>query len=280
LERLAPRVVVNTVGPFQGADYDVARACIARGIHYIDLADGREFVNGIGALDAEAKAKGVAVIAGASTVPCLSSAVIAHFGAPKSLVYGITPGQRVSPGPAATAAVLTYVGRRFKNRFGWQDIHRVAYPGLGKRWMANCDIPDLDLFPARYGIEDIRFSAGLELGVLHLGLWLLSWAVRLGLPLDLPRHAAFLRKAAHLFDAFGSADGGMHMVLKFSDGRERRWFLIARDGDGPQVPCVPAILLAERALRGALAPGAYPCVGLIALAEYMDALKSFAITAG
>src|SRR3989344_4363587 len=35
--------VVNTVGPFQGSDYTVAKACAAQGIHYVDLADGRAY---------------------------------------------------------------------------------------------------------------------------------------------------------------------------------------------------------------------------------------------
>lgn len=279
LDKLRPAVVVNTVGPFQGASYDVARSCIARGIHCIDLADARDFVTGIAALDADAKAKGIAVISGASTVPCLSSAVIEHFGVPvKSLVYGITPGQKVTPGPAATKAVLSYAGRKFHGIYGWQDIHRVAYPGLGKRWMGNCDIPDLDLLPARYGIERIRFSAGLELAVPHLGLWLLSWMVRLGLPLDLPRHAPLLWRMGRWFDVFGSADGGMHMFLTGRDGSERRWFIIARNGDGPQIPCVPAIVLARRALSGKLASGAYPCVGLLTLDEYLAELSGFDVS--
>ena len=79
LEILKPLVVINTCGPFQNADYGIARACIASGVHYIDLADGRDFVTGITQLDADAKEHNVAVISGASTVPALSAAVIEHF---------------------------------------------------------------------------------------------------------------------------------------------------------------------------------------------------------
>ena len=86
----------------------------------------------------------------------------------------------------------------------------------------------------------------LELSLLHLGLWGLGWLARLGLPLDLPRHAGTLLKVSNLFNRFGSADGGMHMILRGRghDGapHERRWFIVAKNGDGPQIPCVPAIL--------------------------------------
>lgn len=47
-----PSVVVHTSGPFQDSDYSVARACLAAGVHYVDLADGRQFVRAFGQLDA------------------------------------------------------------------------------------------------------------------------------------------------------------------------------------------------------------------------------------
>ena len=59
--------------------YDVAKACIAWGCHYIDLADGREFVDGISALDALARENNVLVVSGASSVPCLTSALVDHW---------------------------------------------------------------------------------------------------------------------------------------------------------------------------------------------------------
>lgn len=282
LDALRPRIVVNTCGPFQTSGYDVAEACIARGIHYIDLADGRAFVTGITALDAAAKAAGVSVISGASTVPGLSSAVIEHFrhefDTIDAIDFGISPGQKTPRGLATVTAIMTYVGKPFHGVRGWQNVHRRAYPTLGRRWMANCDIPDLDLLPARYGIKSVRFFAGSELGVLHLSTWAMSWLVRLGLPLDLPRHAALLLRMSNWFDVFGSADGGMHVILR-GGGRERRWFLIARNGCGPQVPCVPAIVLAKKLMSGAVLPsGAYPCVGLISLEEYLGELSRFDIT--
>ena len=292
LINLHPCVVVNTCGPFQNADYNVAETCIANGVHYIDLADGREFVTGIKKLDAAAKARGVSVISGASTVPGLSSAVLEHFkhqfSSINTLRFGISPGQKAERGLATTQGILTYVGKPLApfagntRAYGWQDIYRQEYPGLGKRWMANCDIPDLDLLPPVYCIQSIQFSAGLQLAPLHLGLWALSWLIRLGVPLNLPEQAASLLSASNWFDRLGCADGGMHMIITGTaqDGSPHtiKWFIIAKDGYGPYIPTIPAIVLAKKIANGILpAPGSYPCVALVSLEEYLEELKDYPI---
>ncbi len=293
LEDLKPAVVVNTCGPFQTSDYEISECCIRHGVHYIDLADGRDFVTGITALDEKARSQQVAVISGASTVPGLSSAVLEYFKNEFTQIdhmkFGISPGQKAERGLATTQGILTYVGKPLKQFrghksavYGWQDIYRQEYPTLGKRWMANCDIPDLDLLPERYGLKSIQFSAGLELSFLHLGLWGLSWGIRLGLPLNLPRLASPLLKASNWFDDFGSADGGMHVVLtgKGQDGNPhtRKWFIIATDGFGPHIPTVPAIVLARKMAWGEkLEAGAQPCVGMVSLEEYLAELTDYPI---
>ena len=269
--------------------------CIEAEIHYIDLADGRDFVRDISTLCGRAQEKNTLVVSGASTVPGLSSAVLERykheFSTIDSLTFGIAPGQKAARGLATTKAIVSYVGKPLKpfvgNRravFGWQNIYRQRYPEIGVRWMANCDIPDLDLLPAAYGIRSIRFSAGMESSLLHLGIWTLSWLIRLGLPLDLPRYARFLWKQSHLFDCMGTDDGGMHMIMKGAssvDGaaHERRWFIIAKNGHGPHIPTIPAIILAKKLYAGTFdLKGAYPCVGLISLEEYLENWRDMPIT--
>ncbi len=293
LAREKPSVVVHTSGPFQGADYAVARTCIRAGIDYVDLADGRAFVRDFGQLDAEARAAGVTAISGASTVPGLSSAVIAHFrpafGSLDRVDFGISPGQKAERGLATTRAILTYTGKRLMpfashpEAYGWMDNRSQVYPGLGRRWFANCDIPDLDLLPEAYGLKDIRFGAGMDLPLLHFGLWGLAALVRLGLPLDLPKLAGPLLAASNLLNGIGHDTGGMHMILSGTgpDGQPltQTWFIVALAGDGPQIPAVPAILLARRLYEKdpSLKAGAYPCVGLVRLEDYLEALRPFSI---
>ena len=88
-------------------------------------------------------------------------------------MYGISPGQKTPRGLATVKAVLSYIGKPIKYlhenkiRYGWQNIYMQKYPILGNRWMGNCDIPDLDLFPKKFDIKSIKFSAGMENIILH-----------------------------------------------------------------------------------------------------------------
>jgi Saccharopine dehydrogenase NADP binding domain len=296
LARIAPHLVIHTTGPFQAQDHRVARACIEHGCHYLDLADARDFVATIGTLDAAAKARGVTVVSGASSVPCLTAAVIDHylpgFAMLDSVDYGISAAQQTNRGLATTSAILSYVGKPLETLrdgkphqvIGWQDIHSERYPELGRRWFGNCDIPDLALFPARYPqLKSMRFAAGHELGILHAGTWALSWAVRLRLVRSLAPHAERLLRIAFLFDWMGTSRSGFHMYLTSighkGTTRTARFFLIARSGHGPYIPCMPAILLARKLARGELdRAGAMPCVDLIGLDEYLGALEGLDIS--
>ena len=292
-----PDLVIHTVGPFQGQDYRVAEACIALGVHYLDLADGRAFVGRIHTLDAQARAANVAVISGASSVPCLSAAIVDHyrplFAELTALDYGITAAQQTNRGVATAAAILSYVGKPFRTMrgdanpaavYGWQDLHVQTYPELGPRLFGNCNIPDLGLFPARYpGLEWIRFGAGHELATLNLGTWVLSWLVRWGLVPSLDRWASPLLEFSRLFGWMGSDRSGMHVLMSGTghDGapKQIRFFLIARSGHGPNIPCIPAVLLAQRLARGEhLEAGARPCLDLIDLDAYRAAMQDLDVS--
>ena len=284
-----PDVVVNTVGPFQTADCRVAEACIEAGIHYIDLSDSHQFVAGIARLDGAARARGVAVITGASTVPALSGAVVAEAGlAPTSVRIGISPGNRAPRGSSLVQAVIGQAGRplpvlragRWTTVPGWGQMHRRRIRidrdrSLGKRWLSACDAPDLVLLPQRYPtLKTVEFYAGLELSLLHVGLWLLSWPVRQGwLKSLLPLHRPLHWIADRLY-GLGSDRGGMMVDVDGvnADGRPMsyRWRLVAEKAQGPFVPAAPATALVARLARGETLPaGAYPCLDILALDEIL-----------
>lgn len=79
-----PNLVIDAAGPFQGSDYRVPIACASLGIPYLDLADDRAFVSGIGVVQAD-----VPIISGASSVPALSGAVARQLADGMERVSGL-----------------------------------------------------------------------------------------------------------------------------------------------------------------------------------------------
>jgi hypothetical protein len=296
LAPIRPFLVVNASGPYQWQDYRVARAAIAAGAHYTDLADARAFVTGIGTLDPDARAAGVLVASGASTVPAIAAAVIdaeaAKFAALESAKIVIAPGNSFDPGLATTESILSTLGRPFTPsasgavipRYGWQSLRRCNLPQLGPRWLGACETPDLDLLPQRYPtLRRVEVFAALEVGAFHLGLWALSWLVRGGVVRRPERLASPLLRAKHALRFLGSDVGGMAVTLEGSgldDARRRaEWHLVARSGHGPYIPALPSVILAKALLSGRLAArGAMPCMGLLTLRDFLSEIADLDIT--
>jgi hypothetical protein len=286
LARLQPDVVIHCAGPFQGQDYRVAAAALASRAHYIDLADGRDFVvrfaNANHALAVRADRLAVT---GASTLPALSSAVIDHlarsFAQLDEIEITIAPGQRAPRGIATMAAVLSYAGRplqwwkegRWQVVYGWQELRAVKFP-FGLRRAAVCDVPDLALLPERYeGVRTVEFRAALEVPIQQHALWCLAGVRRLGIPVPAERWAPALNRAVGWFDRFGTDCGGMSVRVRGQDrsGRQRNvtWHVVARSNHGPEIPCMAAALLARKLITGTDLPrGAQPCMGLLTLEEF------------
>src|SRR5262249_4072796 len=175
----------------------------AAGSHYFDLADGRQFVARFTQnLQSAARSADRFAVSGASSVPALSSAVIASLMARLPVIeeiqIAIAPGQRAPRVQATLAAVLSYAGQPFKwlsggdwrDACGWQELKRLRFYGLGSRWAAACDVPDLELFPRIFpGVRTVEFRAALELGVQQSALWIAACLRRNGMRLPLERWA-------------------------------------------------------------------------------------------
>ena len=287
LKALAPDLVIHTGGPFQGQDYRVPEACITVGSHYIDLADDRRFVCDISALNELALSKQVLIISGASSVPGLSSVVIDHltdqFSALHEIDCAIAPGNQAERGEATVKGILSYTGHAFPvfingqwtQRYGWMSPRKLNFAGsIGKRWLANVNIPDLELFPARYAqVKTVTFQAGLELPFLHLGMVGMAKLAKMGVIKDWSVFTKPIFKASELFDKLGTDNGGMQIKLLGLDVNQRptliKWTLFAEQGVGPYIPTLSAIILAKKLINKELsATGAMPCLGMFSLAEF------------
>lgn len=295
LRALGVHLLIHTAGPFQDQDYRVARACIEAGCHYIDLADARSFVVGISQLDALARHAGVFVTSGASSVPALSAAVVDHFlpefARLDSIRHGIVSAAK-TPGIATIRAVLGYCGKpirrleqgKMQTVWGWQGLHRRRYPQpLGKRWLGNCDIPDLTLFPQRYpSVREVVFHAGLGVPMTHWGIWILSWLARWRVMENPAAWAKPLQWISEKMEVLGQGDSAMHVELSGiglnGQPLQRAWHMVASRYHGSHIPCGVAIALTRQLLNGAALPaGAQPCMGMVSLTEIIDALAGLEI---
>ena len=180
------------------------------------------------------------------------------------------------------AAVLSYCGEpidvweegRWQLRRGWAKPQRVKFARLRDRLGALCDIPDLELFPARYGVEQrVMFRAAVEIGMAQRAFAMLAGLRALGLVAQPAGLAGLLNRAARALDFMGSSLGGMVVRIEGTDGSgalaHRAWHIAADDDHGPEIPCMATILLVRRIARRQMPPaGASTCMGLLDLADF------------
>ncbi|MGV1757085.1 DUF4166 domain-containing protein [Rhizobium sp. A22-96] len=292
-----PFLLIDAAGPFQQSDYRVAEACINAGVHYIDLADAREFVGAIGKLDEQARAAAICIISGASSVPALSSVVVTELthdmDEVRSIEMSIGASNRATAGASVASAILSYVGkpvrvwrgRRWQDKIGWHMLKRETYAISGRpslqRLVALADVPDHDLLVSEAkGRPSVIFRAGPEFAFQTLALWLLSWPVAWGWIASLRGFERLLLPLQGLTARFGTARSAVTIEAKgIARGamKARRWTLIAENGDGVEIPTLPAQLL-TRALRdGRLSPGARHAGGLSQLAEFRELFQALTI---
>ena len=288
-------LVIDCAGPFQGSLTNLIEQCIAAKVDYVDLADGRDFVCSIDRFDHAAKQAGTAVISGVSSIPAVSHAVLdaltTDWRRIDAIRVGIFPGNRAPRGRSVVEAILSYVGksvRVFRDGEwcevpGWALKGRVDCGSAGRRWASVCDTPEQDLLVRRYRpARSAEFVAGLELPLLHLGLWLLSFPVRWGWIGSLRPSSGALLWIAQRVRPLGSDRGAMVVEAEgqgaVGEPASAKWILDATTNLGPLVPIIPALALIRR-LRNGWTPerGAYPCSGILRLDELERLLDELGI---
>jgi len=281
-------LVIDAAGPFQESASELVEAAIGAGVDYVDLADGREWVTGFQRFNEAARAAGVTLITGASSIPALSHAVIDQlvdgWRQVEAIRIGIFPGNRAPRGLSVVQAILSYAGQpvrvfrdgQWTEQWGWGGLHRVHAGPAGMRWASICDTPEQELLVARYRpTRSAEFFAGMELSVLHLGLTLLSMLARWGWLGSLRPWSRPLLRIAQWLLPFGSDKGAMIVEAHGTDrtGAPTRaaWRLNAEANRGPYVPVLAAVALARR-WRDAKQPGegAHICSGILTIDDFQS----------
>ncbi|MEZ0261490.1 MAG: DUF4166 domain-containing protein [Alphaproteobacteria bacterium] len=278
-----PDIVVDASGPFQdyGSDaYKLVEACIRGGINYIDLADSSDFVMGISAHDAAAKAAGVFVLSGVSSFPVLTAAVVRQLSAdmPKveSIKGGIAPSPFANVGMNVIRVIAGYAGQDIdaggRRARPLTEIMRytIAVPGrvpVGNRLFSLVDVPDLRILRKIWPDAHVWMGAGPVPEPLHWSLVGFAWLVRLGLVKSLARLAPLMYWAVCRL-SWGEHRGGMFVEVS-GGGVTKSWHLLAEGADGPLIPSMPAASLVARRLAGEkFAAGARAALDDITLEDY------------
>jgi Domain of unknown function (DUF4166)/Saccharopine dehydrogenase NADP binding domain len=305
LRLIAPDIVVDATGPFQayGADpYRVVQAALALGINYLDLADGSDFVKGIAQFDAAARARGLFVLAGVSSFPALTAAVIRRLaqgmGRIDTVTGGIAPSPHANVGRNVIRAIAGYAGRPVKlmrdghaaigyalidsKRFTIAPPGRIPLPPIR---FSLVDVPDLQVLPELWpSLRSVWMGAGPVPAIWHRALNAMAWAVRLKLLPSLSPFAGLMYATMNRL-SFGAHRGGMFVAIEGigTDGRglERSWHLLAEGEDGPLIPSMAAEAIIRHCVAGRPpAPGARAAATDLELADYEALFERRRITTG
>jgi Domain of unknown function (DUF4166)/Saccharopine dehydrogenase NADP binding domain len=305
LRQIAPDMVVDASGPFQsyGADpYRVVKAAIALGIDYLDLADSSGFVEGITQFDADARGRGLLVLAGVSSFPVLTAAVIRRLAQGMAridaVIGGIAPSPHANVGLNVIRAIASYAGRPIaivrdgQKTVGYALIetrrYTIAPPGclpLHPVRFSLVDVPDLQVLPDLWpSLRSAWIGVGPVPEIWHRVLNALAWTVRLRLlpsllPLAGPMYATMNRLS------FGEHRGGMFVALEGvgDDGQriERSWHLLAEGDAGPLIPSMAAEAIVRRCLADKRPqPGARAAATDLELADYEALFERRRISTG
>lgn len=290
-----PWLVIDAAGPFQHANYDTAIAALTAGAHWIDLADAASYIDSfVIELDELARRNGVTAVSGASSTPALSFAAIQAltdgWRSVDKIEIGIYPAGRSAVGEAVLRAVLSYTGspvaiwRDGQPSFttGWGTAEKLTLTGMPHRYRSPVATYDYALLSRTFAARDVSFYAGLESPIEHLGLTILAKLRARRLLPRLEPLAPLLHMARRLTAPSCGSTGGMTVEVtgRGADGQASSavWTLLARNGDGPNVPVLPALALARKLLREPPVPGAFCAAGTISLDEIVSEMTGLAIS--
>ncbi|HEY2295520.1 MAG TPA: saccharopine dehydrogenase NADP-binding domain-containing protein [Thermoanaerobaculia bacterium] len=243
------RVAVHCAGPFSAMSLALPEVCLAAGAHYVDIADDRGWLRRLAALDERFRERGLAAVAGASSLPGISGALarIAARELPAVERARVTLfiGNRNPKGDAAVRAAAGQLGLPFPapqgalRGFHGREIVDLP-PPFGRRAVYDWQSPELDLFPALLGARSVRVKVGFEARLATLAF---AGLARLG-----PRPGrlllAGLAPLARRLSFFGHSGGYVQVDLWAPGGAHATAALGSAHG-GQRMAALPAAFVAQ-----------------------------------
>ena len=262
-------VVAVCGGPFSAIGDAPARAALAVGAHYVDIADDAGYIRRLRSLDADFVRLGRCAAFGCSSLPAVSSALALSL---------LDDGERPSAArvtlfigndnPKGAASVRAMVERL---EHGFRDGVRIAFPApIGARMAYTFPTAEQDLFPTLLGVSSVAVRVGFELPVVNGLLRLLARTpLRWG-----GRTAAVLSRVGSLAPRMGTSSGAVLVELTWADGRRRARALVA-DEDGQRMAALPCAMAAHvLATAPPAATGVRPPSDVVAPAALLAELQA------
>ncbi len=286
LNKLNIDVVADLTGPYHDMSNKLVEAAINAKVHYIDIADSLSYVNSVAQFDEKAKEQNIAILAGASSTPSLSHAVVDKLTTDwqriDNIEATISPSNGQHYGLSLMQSILSRVGKPFSGFYGgswrnttyWSNTRRIAIPKVGNRLCSDVETPDTQLFVSRYNTKmSATFRASLELSIMHRGVAFLSMLVKHKMLKSADRLAPALQWIANRLSVFTNNYGGMMVKVSGQDNVKRpvisQWVLSAKGTSGPHVPVLACLIAIKKLSQNTLNyHGAGPCIGMLSLDEF------------
>ena len=275
------RVAVSCAGPFGDLTLALPEACLAAGVHYVDIADDRGWFSRLRGMSDRFRSRGLTAACGCSTLPGISGALALvaaeRLKEVRRARVTLFIGNANPKGTAAVESAAKQLGRRFEapqgTLIGLRGREVVDLPPpFGPRGVYDFDSPELDLFPDLIGSREVRVKVGFESRMATASLAGMSY---LGPGMGLPLSRAIL-PMARLASRFGHSGGYVKVELWGADGKSESWIGGARAGQ--RMAALPAAFVARGLYEGNLeargtvtsyeALGARPLLDRISAAGY------------
>jgi len=261
-------VLINCMGPYQGMGLDLLKACIQKRVHYIDVADDRDFVERAYKLKPQIEAAGITALIGCSVVPGLSALLtrrcVDELGGLHTARIFITPGTRFTRGVGSFECLLATVGESFsvprhggrETIVGWTEPERVEFPPAigGRTAYSVVDIADYFTQVQLFGAETVVFKIGSEFNWLNNSLAAIrAIKMRLGLA-KLRMFMPVFRSLLTVASLVGTSQGAMMVEVTSGRDNKQRMMKLAvyKKTEGHIIPALLPAIATKSLINGEL----------------------------
>ncbi|MDA0660281.1 MAG: saccharopine dehydrogenase NADP-binding domain-containing protein [Planctomycetota bacterium] len=246
-------VAINCTGPFSAECLTLLDACISVGVHHIDIADNRGYVEQVMRRHDVLQQRGVVAAVGCSSLPglsgCLVGDALPRMRSPIATIrVTLFIGSDNPKGYAAVKSAAGQLGTRFETPQGnlraFRDPESIDLPSaLGRPIGLNFNSPEYDIFPQRFRASSVTVKVAFESRLVSalflatsriaptLGRSILPWTARL----------------ASSFRLFGTRAGAVKAAITDIDGNSA-WTTVWSAEHGQRLAIMPCVYAVEHLL--------------------------------